>query len=242
MLSSQSGATTTSNAQPQITCNPGIPSLDPHQQSETEPISSLVNRDGQVLTISQRFEQALAAQETLTVQNGALMPLVPSLRTEWLRTLRQVLHTGKGSLFKLPHGAGNSYVAIVPSERSELVAIRLPHNRLCPSRTVTCFASLIGLTPRETVVMDKITQGLAPAAIADELATQESTVRTQVKSILAKSNHHSVRELLITLARLPSTAPANALTSGPADSHGNHNGCDNRVPSVTSLNAKLYPS
>ena len=165
-----------------------------------------ITRDARLVDMDTGFESAIRWQGGLALNAEVLMPRHPTLHKSWLQILSKVAHNQEARLFCLLTDESVSHVGILPGGQPGQLCVRLPQRRLCSSATLCSYASLIGLTPRETLVTDKITQGLTPAQVAYSLQTRESTVRTQIKSVLAKSDHHSVRELLITLACLPSVS------------------------------------
>lgn len=140
----------------------------------------------------------------LVIEDDCLLPAALESRPAWLGALAKVRDTGEGQFFALTQYPKLESVGIVPQPDGNLLAVRLPRTRMCSPDCVRSYAKLIALTPRETCVLDLLIQGYTPATVAAELSTRESTVRTQIKSVLSKSSHNSMRGLLVTLACLPS--------------------------------------
>lgn len=168
----------------------------------------LLSCDAQVKFADDEFRTSIAQRGLLIFADGCLLPALADHRQVWLDTLNEVNQTGQGQFFALTMLPKLESIGIVPDAQAGLISIRLPQPRLCSPESVMGYARLVRLTPRETSVLDLVTQGLTPTAVAATLQTRESTVRTQIKSILAKSNHHSMRGLLVTLACLPTMARA----------------------------------
>lgn len=172
-----------------------------------------VDYNAQIKAADIVFSVELLSQHHLIVSNGTLLPALQKLRDPWLEALRYTANTHKESLFALKSHPKLISVGLELHEDSELICVRLQQERLCSAGSVNCYAQLVRLTPRESLVLDLLAQGLAPADVANELNTRESTVRTQIKSILAKSEHTSIRELLVTLACLPPIGLSTAIAS-----------------------------
>jgi DNA-binding CsgD family transcriptional regulator len=78
---------------------------------------------------------------------------------------------------------------------------------LCESLTLLAFARAFRLTNSEQAVLTQLCNGQAPGEVAKHMSLAESTVRSHVKSILAKTAAPSIRDLLITLTKLPPMLP-----------------------------------
>lgn len=179
---------------------------DFHIEDSTAEDACRVTPQARLLSMDEAFSRTLVKRGGLVVRNATLLPTADQLQRDWMQSLVRVHDARQPMLFSVPGLKRDWHVGIVPTATNGELGVRLSRPRLCPGEAVTGYAALIGLTPREATVLDYIIQGLTPACIADALHTRESTVRTQIKSILSKSDHHSVRELLITLACLPCLA------------------------------------
>jgi len=175
----------------------------------------LVTNKGRLQMADEGFRTNLEAVG-LVIEDGCLLPVSTELRPVWLAALAQVRDSGEGQFFALTQHPKLESVGIVPQPDGNLLSVRLPRTRMCSPDCVRSYAKLISLTPRETCVLDLLIQGYKPATVATELSTRESTVRTQIKSVLSKSSHNSMRGLLVTLACLPSMS---AVTLGEAAQH-----------------------
>ena len=163
----------------------------------------VVTDQGKIRLADEGFRDSLESVG-LVIEDDCLLPATFDLRPGWLSALAEVRASGKCQFFALTLHPRLESVGMVPQPDGRLVAVRLPRARMCSPDCVRSYANLIGLTPRETSVLDLLIQGHTPATVATELRTRESTVRTQIKSVLAKSSHNSMRGLLVTLACLPS--------------------------------------
>ena len=178
----------------------------------------VVNRQGRLRMADDGFRASLDAVD-LVVEDDCLLPASTALRPAWLGAMAEVLDSGQAQFFALTEHPKLESVGIVPQPDGDSLAIRLPQARMCSPDSVRSYAKLIALTPRETCVLDLLIQGYTPAGVAAELSTRESTVRTQIKSVLSKSSHNSMRGLLVTLACLPSMS---AVTIGQPEKQLEH--------------------
>lgn len=102
-----------------------------------------------------------------------------------------------------PGTAGDLGAGMAPGIDSPAVLISLPQ----PSRTqdlaVQCWARQQGLTDAETAVLEALLEGQAPSAIAASKQVALSTVRSHLGKLRAKTESHTIRELLDRVAALP---------------------------------------
>lgn len=124
-----------------------------------------------------------------TLPGGLPLP-VAALAREALRTGRAaqaVIRTGSGRLLGLD---GAPLSGAVPGEVALVLA------PATPEQAMARFVVAAALTPRETDVLRAVVQGLSTRAMADQLCISEQTVQTHLRSIFAKTDLRSRRELL----------------------------------------------
>lgn len=90
---------------------------------------------------------------------------------------------------------------------SDLVALVLPRDRATEWRTVEYFVRHHRLTTAESEVLELLRQGQRPLSIARQRSVSEHTVRTQIRSILAKVGVGQVPDLLRLADSLPPSGP-----------------------------------
>jgi DNA-binding CsgD family transcriptional regulator len=113
------------------------------------------------------------------------------------------------------HGRGESAmsVALMPLDSywretpKGLVLAIFGKRQMCESLTLIAYGRANRLTAAEQAVLERLCHGDAPALLAERLSVAESTVRSHIKSILAKTGTPSIRELLIVLTKLPPMQP-----------------------------------
>ena len=99
---------------------------------------------------------------------------------------------------------GSAMRSIFPGARL-LVFISTPKQQ----RTATCrqLMQLFGLTPAEARLAHGLLRGLSAGEYKQEQGVSHATVRTQIRSILAKTGTRRQAELLGLLSRMPSARP-----------------------------------
>jgi DNA-binding CsgD family transcriptional regulator len=109
----------------------------------------------------------------------------------------------------LGRGAELLAVSVAPLREpcADQVLITLARRRICSPLTLRAFARPWSLTPSELRVLEALSRGLDPAAIAGECGVAVSTVRTQLCSVRGKTGTGSIDALLRLLAQLPPLAP-----------------------------------
>lgn len=117
---------------------------------------------------------------------------------------------GRRQLLLLDDAGGECPVALIPLPEAGAVADGPPiclmvmgKRRSCEVLTLTLFAQACNLTPAEVGVLRGLCGGDTPKGIAHELGVAVSTVRTQIGSVLSKTQTHSIRELARRIAALP---------------------------------------
>jgi DNA-binding CsgD family transcriptional regulator len=109
--------------------------------------------------------------------------------------------------------AGHSIdVAVLPMAQRDsswtsgegLALLTLGRRASCAPLSIDFFARAHGLTGAETRVLHLLCTGAKPADVAQQCGVELSTVRTHIRSVRAKTQSASLRELVRRLALLPS--------------------------------------
>lgn len=137
-------------------------------------------------------------------------------QSRWMAALRDA-HRGIRRLVFVGAGDLAVPVALCPlvsgmglgdgSPASSLVMAMTGRCGNCETLSVSAFARERRLTPAELEVLSGLVKGLPPQEIAASLRRSAATVRTQIRSILAKTESASIRILLLTVSRLPPIRP-----------------------------------
>lgn len=120
---------------------------------------------------------------------------------------------GHRSMVELSNTEHTLCVAFVPlgspyESESQTVLVLFGKRQLCEGVTMSFFARSCGLTPAEENVLRALCDGMNVDAIARRHGVAESTVRTQVRVLRAKTSSASIRELIRKVSTLPPLVPA----------------------------------
>lgn len=101
---------------------------------------------------------------------------------------------------------------------SPTVLATFGRQRTCEPISLNAFARASRLSATETKVLASLAASRSPSEIASEHSVSISTIRTQIKQVLAKTGSRSIRDLLGQMSRL---APMRAKTFRPGlDEYG----------------------
>lgn len=122
-------------------------------------------------------------------------------------TLRAGGRTHCSQLVALSHGADRLLVSVVPmtrdATREPLMLVMLGCRHLCTTQGLELLSTLHALTFAEQRVLADLLDENTPREIALAHAVALTTVRTQIASIQAKFEVHSVEALLRRVAEVP---------------------------------------
>ena len=133
-------------------------------------------------------------------------PIVEPFRAADRARWSAALHTarqGIGGLLVLNAPSGDVMVAVTPLGGAGAVMVSFERLPLCEAVAGHAYRRAIGLTEAESRVLDGLLRSLSPKRIAQRHGVAESTVRTQIRSLLTKAGCRGVRELVLHVSRLP---------------------------------------
>ncbi len=140
--------------------------------------------------------------------DGFVRPSDPAQRDRWRAALADAMRTRRTVLVRLGTGGSRPIVALVPAADGGGLTVRSQRSAPMDSESRRAVSRLLRLSPREGEVLGLLARGMAPSAIARQLGTHLSTVRTQARSLREKGGTPRVNELLQWLACLPSLRPS----------------------------------
>lgn len=174
----------------------------------------LVDTAGNLAWSNKQGSQALLEQRAVKIRDQKVVPALDVYQESWSRRLAAAAE-GEEALLFIDDGSFGLAISFSPlsktgvnydgSERrvfNHLVII-LGKNMPCEPLTLRRFSGSYKLTPAEQRVVAQLMAGLAPGKIALTNAVAETTIRTQIKSVLAKTGIANIRSLLLTVSRLP---------------------------------------
>lgn len=175
--------------------------LDGHPY-DTDPHIRVDGR-GAVLGGNPAGMRVLDSGTPLMLRDARLQPADATLADGWARALLAALQRRAPVMFVTRNGTAGEPVAIVPDGDGEFATVRFQRLMPCDPSALATYSKAVDLTDAEMRVMELLAQGLSPREIAARGGKAESTVRSQVRAVLAKSGHPGIRPLLLQLARLP---------------------------------------
>ncbi len=136
----------------------------------------------------------------LSAAGGSVMPTAPHAQARWRQALRHA-EAGQTLALRLDGPDAAACVSLGPAPGGPGVLCALPAMPERVASTLRAYAVAYGLTRAEAEVLQALVAGGAVKAIARRRGASESTVRTQVRSMLAKTGHAGLRALAIDALR-----------------------------------------
>jgi DNA-binding CsgD family transcriptional regulator len=142
-------------------------------------------------------------------------PPLQSKERETRRILSLAVRAAMGhrSMVELSNSEHTLSMAFVPlgspfESEGQTVLVLFGKRQVCEAVTMSFFARSCGLTPAEETVLRALCDGQDVDDIARSHGVAESTVRTQVRVLRAKTSCASIRELIRKVSTLPPLVPA----------------------------------
>jgi DNA-binding CsgD family transcriptional regulator len=120
---------------------------------------------------------------------------------EW-QTAYEAARTGRVASFD-GHGQGSDFGAVLmcANDPARSVIAVISSKTRASNHAVSHIANSVGLTNSETAVLSAICEGLRPTEVAKRRAVSVSTVRSQVQTILEKTQKRGIAELVASVYR-----------------------------------------
>jgi Bacterial regulatory proteins, luxR family len=83
------------------------------------------------------------------------------------------------------------------------VIVNMERKSVCETISLWAYGKVQGLTPGELKVLQQLTDGQDPTAVAKTLKISVTTVRTHIRSMVNKTDSSCMRGLLMKVAKLP---------------------------------------
>lgn len=179
----------------------------------------LTKTDGSLVWTNRQGSQTLSIGTHLMIQDKRVVPSQANSLKRWRERL-DAATKGEEALMLLDDGNLGQAISINPLSSSKqtkagsndshygLLVIILGKNRPCEPLTLRRFSGSFRLTPAEQRIVAQLMAGLAPGSIAMNNSVAVTTVRTQIKSVLAKTGISNMRGLMLKLSQLPPVSMA----------------------------------
>ncbi len=165
----------------------------------------IIDEDIRLIWTNRAARQVIGRNPDLEISSNGNLCAAGVTQSQWQRVFRELDDQERAALV-----IGRSAAVIseltpnktgLMSQRQYLIA--LSKSRSCNDHTLKLVATKLGLTPSECKILLRLTAGIPPLKIAEERQVSESTVRAQIKAILAKFGYNSISNLLLETAKLP---------------------------------------
>lgn len=141
----------------------------------------------------------------LRLEQSRVVPVAADALPRWQAGLRAAAAGEPGLVHLGPRGARPiASLSCAPAARGAgLVVCVLEGGDALAASRIAAYARMHRLTASEAQVLSRLAAGESVKRIATRRGSSEGTVRTQVKTILAKTGRHSIREAVTDLLCCP---------------------------------------
>ena len=143
---------------------------------------------------------ATTAMEKITWMQSKKVP-----RSDWLHALVECSSQKAVGLFEFVQSGNTQYIATMPMAVGAQTMVMADFGSQSASipHAMHYFSKRHGLTGKEHEVLEKLSKGFKPAAIARSHNVSICTINTQLRAIRSKTGCASATALVVKLSRLP---------------------------------------
>lgn len=161
-----------------------------------------IDRDANLLVVASHIGNAIIENSVFAEFQGRLLPKMGD-PGRWLNAVRETIHTRKPNILRLDSDHGVIHVTLSPGATdSRFVRVLLERSNPSVSDLFDAYCRNYKLTKSEASVLWLLLDGQEPKRIATTKTVAVSTVRTQIKSILQKTEEPNIRCQLLRVAKL----------------------------------------
>ena len=150
---------------------------------------------------SDAFEENLASLG-LKLSRGKMLPYDAEHRPSWFESIANLANGESSRLLVVRSPPKLQCVLLSHLDGSDDILVHAPIQRACRSDTIDEISKLLGITEREKQVLELVANGHEPKSISQTLGTSICTVRTQLKSLFAKTGTKGMRDIVLWLSGL----------------------------------------
>jgi DNA-binding CsgD family transcriptional regulator len=174
-----------------------LPNID-----ELEFFDYRINGDAKLLAVAPHMNDPLHSGEIFNQHQGRLLPKNGD-SAQWLKLVRLTSDTLRPNILRLDDGIAPTHVTIAPcATDSTSIRVLLERSGPCSPDIFEAYCKLYHLTRAESAVVWLLTQGMEPKRIAAHNSVAVSTVRTQIKTALLKTEEASIRTMLVRITSI----------------------------------------
>ncbi len=191
--------------QPQFYTSPSVVARDiagPIERANDRYALIQVDRFGHLLSQNWTAQTLLQDDSFFRVVHSVLLPADPNDDDHWFQLLLEVSRTMSPRVLLINSGGHRLPVAVTPNADRSL-EVRIQVGISVSERTLGVAFSSLRLTEAEREVLRSLLHGVKPKTIASQKFRSESTVRSHIKSLLAKCGCKSLQEVIVLFGRMP---------------------------------------
>ena len=138
----------------------------------------------------------------LKLTGRTMFPRDAEHRNSWFETIANLENGESSRLVVVRSPPTLQCVLLSHLEGTNDILVHAPIRRACRRDTIEEISKLLGITEREKQVLELVANGHAPKSISLTLGTSICTVRTQLKSLFAKTGTKGMRDIVLWLSGL----------------------------------------
>jgi len=162
----------------------------------------IISSEAKILNVAPHAENPARECSVFTEHQGKLLPKNGD-SAHWLKLVRLTCDTSRPNIVRLDNGTTLTHVTIAPvATDNSKVRVLLERTGPCAPDIFNAYCKLYHLTKAEAAVVWLLTQGLEPKRIAAHNSVAVSTVRTQIKTALLKTEEASIRTMLLRITSI----------------------------------------
>ncbi len=185
----------------------GVASAGPTGAIPSGPLADLIDEPllgldagGALLAANRAARHLLEARDTLVLRAGRPHPLDDAMAARWSGALAEAA-AGRRRLLR-PSDPVARTVSLQPGSIAVPVVVRVGPDRGARLRTLWAWAHAVGLSARETRVVEAVVlEGESPEAIAEHDGVPIGSVRADLRAALDKAGVPGPRALAVELTR-----------------------------------------
>ncbi len=183
----------------------------------------VVDRQGRYIRSSTDFLRHIALEEKLEdlglkLTGRTTFPHDAEHRDTWFETIANLANGERSRLVVVRSPPTLQCVLLSHLEGTNDILVHAPLRRACRRDTIDEISQLLGITEREKQVLELVANGHAPKSISLALGTSICTVRTQLKSLFAKTGTKGMRDIVLWLSGLSEAKIVAATLQGMTNS------------------------
>lgn len=160
-----------------------------------------VDGEAKLLAVAPHAEDPLHTCRFFNEYQGKLLPKNGD-SAQWLKLVRLTSDTQLPNIMRIDNADELTHVSLAPGSAEHTVRVLLERRGPCTPDIFAAYCKLYKLTKAESSVVWQLTQGFEPKRIAINNAVAVSTVRTQIKTALLKTEEASIRTMLLRVSSI----------------------------------------